>query len=80
MSALVRVILRDGNSGCTSLVVRVALFFQHAALPEGAGHIDLLAEVLHRLLEQCELFHLELLVLLASSSLGSHAMTQTPCW
>jgi hypothetical protein len=51
---------------------RVALFCQHAALPEGARHIDLLAEVVHRPLEQFELIHVELLLLLPSS-LGSHA-------
>jgi hypothetical protein len=43
----------------------------HAAFPEGARHIDLLAEVFHRLLEQCELIHVELL-LLARSSLWRH--------
>ena len=47
-------------------------------MPEGAGNIDLLAEVLHRLLEQCELIHVELLLLLASSSLGSHAACRPP--
>jgi hypothetical protein len=56
-----------------ALVERVALFCHHAALPEGARHIDLLAEVVHRPLEQFELIHVELL--LFASSLGSHA----PC-
>ncbi len=43
---------------------------------KGARHIDLLAEVFHRLLEQYELIHVELL-LLACSSLGSHATART---
>ena len=55
-----------------ALVDLVALFCQHAALPEGARHIDLLTEVVHRLLEQFEPIHVELLLLLACS-LGSHA-------
>jgi hypothetical protein len=45
---------------------------QHAALPEGARHINLLTEVVHLLLEQFELIHVELLLLFACS-LGSHA-------
>jgi len=55
-----------------ALVDLVALLRQHVALPEGARHIDLLTEVVHRLLEQFELIHVELLLLLACS-LGSHA-------
>ena len=55
-----------------ALVDLVALVRQHAALPEGARHIDLLTEVVHWLLEQFELIHVELLLLLACS-LGSHA-------
>ena len=55
-----------------TLVDLVALLRQLAALPEGARHIDLLTEVVHRLLEQFELIHVELLLLLACS-LGSHA-------
>jgi hypothetical protein len=50
----------------------VTLVRQHAAFPEGARHIDLLTEVVHRRLEQFELIHVELLLLLACS-LGSHA-------
>jgi hypothetical protein len=50
----------------------VTLFCQHAALPEGARHIDLLTKEVHLPLEQFELIHVELLLLLASS-LGSHA-------
>jgi hypothetical protein len=50
-----------------ALVERVALFCQHAALPERARHIDLLTEVVHRRLEQFELIHVELLLLLACS-------------
>jgi hypothetical protein len=46
-----------------ALVELVALFCQHAALPEGARHIDLLA-VVHWPLEQFELIHVELLLLL----------------
>ncbi len=42
------------------LVVR-----QHEALPEGVRHIDLLTEVVHLLLEQFELIHVELLMLLS---------------
>ena len=53
----------------------VALVRQHAALPEGARHIDLLTEVVHWLLEQFELIHVELLLLLAYS-LGRHAPTR----
>ena len=49
-----------------ALVDLVALVRQHVALPEGARHIDLLTEVVHRLLEQFELIHVELLLLLAS--------------
>ena len=55
-----------------ALVHLVAIVWQHAALPEGARHIDLLTEVVHPLLEQFELIHVELLLLLACS-LGSHA-------
>ena len=55
------------------LVDLVLLIFRHAALPEEARHIELLAEVLHRLLEQCVLIHVELLLLLAPCSLGSDA-------
>jgi hypothetical protein len=47
-----------------ALVDGVSLFYRHAALPEGARRIDLLAEVFHRrFLEQCELIHVELLLL-----------------
>ena len=54
-----------------ALVDLVALVWQHAALPEGARHIDLLTEVFHRLLEQFELIHFEFLL---ACSLGSHAL------
>ena len=49
----------------------VALFCQHADLPEGVRHIDLIPEVFHSLLEQFELIHVELL--LSASSFRSHA-------
>jgi hypothetical protein len=55
-----------------ALVDLFTLFCQYAALPEGARHIDLLTEVVHRPLEQFELIHVEFLLLLASS-LGIHA-------
>jgi hypothetical protein len=55
-----------------ALVDLVVLVRQHAAFPEEARHIDLLTEVVHRLLEQLELIQVELLLLLACS-LGSHA-------
>ena len=55
-----------------ALVDLVTLVRQHAALPEGARHIDLLTEVVHWLLEQFELIHVELLLVLACF-LGSHA-------
>ncbi len=48
-----------------ALVDLVALGWQHAALPEGARHIDLLTEVVHRLLEQFELIHVSCCCLLA---------------
>jgi len=54
-----------------ALVDLFALFCQHAALPEGARHIDLLTEVAHQPLEQFELIHVELLLLLASPLLGA---------
>jgi hypothetical protein len=58
-----------------ALVERVAFFCQHATLPEGA-RLNLLAKVVHQPLEQFELIHVELLLLLASS-LGSHAPART---
>ena len=58
-----------------ALVDLVTLVRQHAALPEGARHIDLLTEVVHWLLEQFELIHVELLLLL-DYSLGRHAPTR----
>ena len=53
----------------------VAVVRQHAVLPEGASHIDLLTNVVHLLLEQFEMIHVELLLLL-TSSLGSHALAR----
>jgi hypothetical protein len=52
------------------------LFFQHAAFLEGAKHIDLLAEVFHHPLEQCELIHVQL-TLLDCFLLGRHATART---
>jgi hypothetical protein len=54
-----------------ALVDLVTLVWQHVALPEGARHIDLLTDVVHQLLLQFELIHVELLLLLPCS-LGRH--------
>ena len=41
------------TSGAGSAIVEgVALLGGHAAVPEGAGHVDLLADLLHRLLDE----------------------------
>ena len=63
--------------------VQVGTSQRYPSLPN-SPHFDLFAEVLHRLLEQCVLIHVELLLLLAPSSLGSHAacsrlQTRTHC-
>ena len=44
--------MRQGEIAHGALVEGVALLSRHAPVPEGAGHLDLLADLLHWLLQE----------------------------
>ena len=47
-----REFVRQSEIAHRALVEGVALLSRHAPVPEGAGHVDLLADLLHRLLDE----------------------------
>ena len=73
-----RELVRQSEVAHGALVEGVALIGGHAAVPEGAGHVDLLADLLHRLLDERQRV-LRGRLLLLGGSLRLGAMCRCSC-